>query len=92
MNPASRRPARRLRVSVKFYLIALFFVIFDVEAVFIFAWAISFREAGWQGYAEMLIFILILIAALIYLWRVGALDWGTSQRRKMLGEGKAGER
>ena len=68
----------RLRVSVKFYLLALFFVIFDVEAVFVFAWAISFREAGWPGYAEVFIFVAILIAALVYLWRQGALDWGTS--------------
>jgi NADH-quinone oxidoreductase subunit A len=65
----------RLRFSVKFYLIAMFFVIFDVESIFIFAWAIAFREVGWAGYAGILIFIAVLLAALVYLWRVGALDW-----------------
>ncbi|HEX8873942.1 MAG TPA: NADH-quinone oxidoreductase subunit A [Nitrosospira sp.] len=68
----------RLRLSAKFYLIAVFFVIFDVEAVFLFAWAIAFRELGWAGYIEAVIFIFILGAALAYLWRLGALDWGSS--------------
>jgi NADH-quinone oxidoreductase subunit A len=72
----------RLRFSIKFYLIAMFFVIFDVESIFIFAWAIAFRELGWAAYIEMLVFISILIAALVYLWRVGALDWGTVSMKK----------
>ena len=66
----------RLRLSAKFYLVAVFFVIFDVEAVFLFAWAVAFRELGWPGYIEAVIFIAILGAALAYLWRLGALDWG----------------
>ncbi len=66
----------RLRLSAKFYLIAMFFVIFDVEALFVFAWAIAIREVGWAGYIEMVIFIGILLAALAYLWRLGGLDWG----------------
>ncbi|SEO48304.1 MULTISPECIES: NADH-quinone oxidoreductase subunit A [unclassified Nitrosovibrio] len=66
----------RVRLSAKFYLIAMFFVIFDVEAVFLFAWAIAFRELGWAGYIEAIIFIGVLGAALAYLWRLGALDWG----------------
>jgi NADH-quinone oxidoreductase subunit A len=70
----------RLRLSAKFYLIAMFFVIFDVEALFLYAWAIAFREVGWAGYIEALVFIGILLAALVYLWRLGALDWGPSQR------------
>lgn len=70
----------RFRLSAKFYLIAIFFVIFDLEAVFIFAWAISFRETGWAGYIEISIFIFILLAALVYLWRVGALEWGSQTR------------
>lgn len=65
----------RFRVSAHFYLVAVFFVIFDLEAVFIFAWAIAFREAGWAGYIEIVIFITILAAALVYLWRLGTLDW-----------------
>ena len=75
-----------LRFSVPFYLLAIFFVIFDLEAVFIFAWAISFREVGWAGYIEMLIFIGVLVAALVYLWVLGALDWRT--RRQKVQESK----
>ncbi len=73
----------RIRLSAKFYLVAMFFVIFDLEAVFIFAWAVAWRELGWIGYIEVVVFIVILLAALIYLWRVGALDWGTSRRKSM---------
>jgi NADH-quinone oxidoreductase subunit A len=76
----------RLRLSVKFYLLAMFFVIFDLESVFIFAWAVAFRELGWIGYAEVLFFIGVLLAALIYLWRIGALDWGTTRRKAMTSE------
>lgn len=71
----------RLRFPAKFYLIAMFFVIFDLEAVYVFAWAIAFRDVGWAGYVEILIFIAILIAALAYLWRIGALDWGGRRER-----------
>ncbi|MDA8241458.1 MAG: NADH-quinone oxidoreductase subunit A [Nitrospiraceae bacterium] len=71
----------RIRFDVKFYLVAMFFVIFDVEAVFIFAWAIALREAGWTGYMEILVFIGVLVAALVYLWRLGALDWGPRGRK-----------
>jgi len=72
----------RLRISISFYLVAMFFVVFDVESIYIFAWAIAWRELGWAGYIEVLIFIGILLAALVYLWRLGALDWGTTARRK----------
>lgn len=65
----------RVRLSARFYLVAMFFVIFDLEAVFIFAWAVAVRETGWPGYLEALIFIGVLMATLLYLWRVGALDW-----------------
>ncbi len=67
----------RVRFDIKFYLTAMFFVIFDLEAVFIFAWAVSIRENGWSGYIEMLIFIGILAAVLLYIWKLGALEWGT---------------
>jgi NADH-quinone oxidoreductase subunit A len=66
----------RVRFDIKFYLIAMFFVIFDLEAVFIFAWAVSIKENGWQGYGEMMVFIGILTATLVYLWRIKALEWG----------------
>jgi NADH-quinone oxidoreductase subunit A len=71
----------RFRVPAKFYLMAMFFVIFDLESVFIFAWAVAARDVGWAGYVEVLIFIAVLVAALAYLWRSGALDWGPSGRR-----------
>jgi len=64
-----------VRLSVKFYLLAMFFVIFDLEAVFIFLWAVAGRELGWAGYREVLIFIGVLIATLAYLWRTAALNW-----------------
>ena len=75
----------RLRISAEFYLIAMFFVIFDLESVFIFAWAVAARELGWRGYAALLFFVGILIVALAYLWRSGALNWGPAD-----GAGKPG--
>ena len=72
----------RLRFSAKFYLVAMLFVIFDVEALFLFAWAVSVRESGWAGLIEATIFIAILLAGLVYLWRIGALDWAPEARRK----------
>jgi len=71
----------RLRFSVQFYLVAMFFVVFDLESVFIVAWAIAFREAAWTGYIGVLVFILILVVVLIYEWRVGALDFGPNAGR-----------
>jgi NADH-quinone oxidoreductase subunit A len=71
----------RVRLSAKFYLVAMFFVVFDLEAVFIFAWAIAGRELGWAGYWEMLVFVGVLVAALAYLWGLGALDWSPKRSR-----------
>lgn len=71
----------RVRLSAKFYLVAMFFLIFDLESVFIFAWAVSAREVGWAGYIEIVVFITILLAALVYLWRLGALDWQAPRHR-----------
>ena len=56
----------------------MFFVIFDLEVVFLVAWAVAARELGWAGYIEALVFIAVLGVALAYLWRIGALDWGTT--------------
>jgi len=67
-------------ISVEFYLVAIFFVIFDLETVFIFAWAIAFHELGVSGFLAISVFITILVAALIYEWRSGALDWGIKSR------------
>ncbi len=72
----------RLRFSAKFYLVAMLFVIFDVEALFLFAWSVSVRESGWAGFIEATIFIAILLAGLVYLWRIGALDWAPEARQK----------
>lgn len=66
----------RLRFPVHFYIVAMFFVIFDVESAFVISWAISIRAAGWTGYAAILVFIVALSAVTIYIWRIGALDFG----------------
>lgn len=79
----SSEGSARVRLSAKFYLVAMFFVIFDLEAVFIFAWAVAVRETGWIGYLEVSVFILVLLAALGYLWRVGALEWGSGRFKRL---------
>ncbi len=61
--------------SVKFYLVAMVFILFDVEAIFLYPWAYVYRELQWFGFVEMLLYILILLAGYIYLWKKGALDW-----------------
>jgi NADH-quinone oxidoreductase subunit A len=70
----------QIHISVEFYLVAIFFVIFDLETVFILAWAIAFFELGWEGFAAICIFIAILAVALLYELRTGALDWGIKSR------------
>lgn len=72
----------RLRISAKFYLVAMFFVIFDVEALFLYAYAVSVADVGWLGFIEAAIFIGVLLIGLIYLWRIGALDWAPEARRR----------
>lgn len=71
----------RLRFSAQFYLIAMLFVIFDVETIFIVAWAIAFPELGWFGYFGVGIFVILLFVVLIYEWRNGALDFGPDGRK-----------
>jgi NADH-quinone oxidoreductase subunit A len=65
----------RAPVSVKFYLVAMVFILFDVEAIFLYPWAYVFRALHWFGFVEMLIYIGILLAGYVYLWKKGALDW-----------------
>ena len=72
------------KTSVHFYLPAILFIIFDLEVVFLFAWAVAVRETGWTGYIEISIFIFILAVALFYLWRIGALDWRTPTQKREL--------
>lgn len=69
----------RLRLSVTYYLVAILFIVFDLEAIYLFSWAVAFRETGLTGFVEAAVFILILLAGLVYLWRLGALDWGGRQ-------------
>lgn len=61
--------------SVKFYLVAMVFILFDVEAIFLYPWALVFRDLRWFGFLEMLLFILVVLVGYIYLWKKGALDW-----------------
>jgi NADH-quinone oxidoreductase subunit A len=71
----------RLHYPVPFYLVATFFLIFDVEAAFIFAWAIAFEPLGWAGWLQMSFFIIVLLVSLFYLWQKGGLEWSPSYRR-----------
>lgn len=71
----------RVRVAVEYYLVAAFFVIFDVEAVFVFGWAIAGRSLGWSAYVELVVFVAVLLAGLAYLWRCGGLDFAPGSRR-----------
>jgi NADH-quinone oxidoreductase subunit A len=64
-----------VRMSVKFYLTAILFVVFDVEVVFIYPWAVLFKGLGWYGFASMVVFIAALLIALVYCWKKGALEW-----------------
>ncbi len=72
-NPSSG--TARERFPVKFYLTAILFIVFDVEVVFLYPWAVLFRQLGWFGFAEMIIFVAVLGIALLYVWRKGALEW-----------------
>ena len=72
----------RLRLSADFYLVAMFFVIFDISAVYLFAWAVAARELGWPGYVAALVFMVESGAGLAYLWRKGAFDWGARRLRE----------
>ena len=64
-----------VRLSVKFYVTAILFVVFDIEAVFLYPWASMFRDLGWFGFAEMMMFLVILGVTLVYAWRKGGLEW-----------------
>jgi NADH-quinone oxidoreductase subunit A len=65
----------RQRFAVKFYVVALLFIVFDVEAVFLYPWAVNFQALGWFGYTEMVVFAATLVVGLIYVWKKGALEW-----------------
>ncbi|MBH24179.1 MAG: NADH-quinone oxidoreductase subunit A [Myxococcales bacterium] len=65
----------RQRFSVKFYLVAISFIVFDVEAVFVIPWAVVFRDLGWYGFWTMLVFLVVLTLGLVYEWKSGGLEW-----------------
>jgi NADH-quinone oxidoreductase subunit A len=76
----------QIQMSVEFYLVAIFFVIFDLETVFIFAWAVAFFELGWEGFIAVVLFIAVLGVALVYELSTGALDWGIKVRTGLSGD------
>ncbi len=71
----------RLRYPVPFYLIAIFFLIFDVEGAFIFSWSVVCEPLGWTGWLRMSFFIFVLLLGLVYIWKKGALDWGPERKK-----------
>lgn len=89
-NPEKLRPyesgiiptgSARLRYPVPFYLVAIFFLIFDVEAAYIFSWAISYDGLGWAGWLQISFFIIVLLLGLLYIWKKGGLEWGSTSKK-----------
>jgi NADH-quinone oxidoreductase subunit A len=72
------------RFSVKFYLTAMLFVIFDVEIIFLFAWAANFKEFGWYGTVSVGLFTFFVLVTLAYVWKRGALDWQVARRERQI--------
>src|SRR5579875_3576735 len=70
----------RERFSVKFYLVGMIFILFDIEAVFLYPWAVVYRQLRMFGFVEMLIFIILVLAGFFYIWKKGALDWSQDER------------
>ncbi len=92
-EPATHRPYESgmaptgsawVRFPADFYLVAMFFVVFDLETAFIVAWAVAARDLGWPGYISLVVFVGILLVALAYLWRIGAIDWRTERQKRDL--------
>src|ERR671927_1736429 len=72
----------RERQSVKFYLVAMIFLLFDIEVAFLYPWAMALRDLGWGGFVQVLLFMALLLAGYVYVWRKGALDWGLDKRNE----------
>ena len=72
----------RERQSVKFYLVAMVFLLFDIEVAFLYPWAMAVRDLGWTGYVQIVLFTAVLLAGYVYIWRKGILDWGPPLRRR----------
>ena len=71
------------RFSVKFYVVAMLFIIFDIETIFLFPWAVGFRQLGLFGLGEMAVFIALVFVAYVYIWRQGGLDWERDERGRL---------
>ena len=69
----------RERQSVKYYLVAMIFLLFDIEVAFLYPWAMALRDLGWNGFLQVLLFMALLLAGYVYVWRKGALDWGNDK-------------
>lgn len=89
INPEKLRPyesgiiptgSARLRFPVPFYLVAIFFLIFDVETAYIFSWAVSYYRLGWLGWLQISFFIFVLLLGLLYIWKKGGLEWGPTSK------------
>lgn len=72
----------RERQSVKFYLVAMIFLLFDIEVAFLYPWAMALRDLGWNGFVQVVLFITLLLAGYVYVWRKGVLDWGSEAASK----------
>jgi len=73
----------RERQSVKFYLVAMIFLLFDIEVAFLYPWSMALRQLGWMGFAQIVLFMLLLLAGYVYVWRKGVLDWGHEEREDL---------
>ena len=71
----------RQRFSVKFYLVAMLFILFDIEAIFLYPWVVVFRDLKMMAFAEMLVFVFLILSGFFYIWKKGALDWSGSTAR-----------
>ena len=72
----------RGRFSVKFYLVAMLFILFDIEAIFLYPWAVVYRDLKWFGFVEMLVFVVLILSGFFYIWKKGALDWSYQDRNR----------
>jgi NADH-quinone oxidoreductase subunit A len=70
----------RERQSVKFYLVAMIFLLFDIEVAFLYPWAMALRDLGWSGFVQVVLFLTLLLAGYVYVWRKGVLDWGNEDQ------------
>ena len=65
----------RMKFDVRYYLVAILFILFDLETAFLFPWGVALRDIGWEGYVSMVVFLFVFIVGFVYIWKKGALDW-----------------